>query len=126
MQMRWVAVLLAGVVIGAVVASVTTWALLGAPPDRAEGADFFIDIMTLEAETDEDGCFAADYALEEGVVLGMVGAISNVSGDWHTMEAGGDLFNNFWWHDAATSGCIRDPSYAFRPARVLLFIGYPQ
>ena len=126
MRMRWAVVLLAGVLIGALVASVT-WALLAVPARQAEGSDYFIDIVFLEARTDGEGYFEIAHGLDsDTTILGMTVALQHTNGDWHALELSDEISNNFWWNDGGVFGWIHSDAFYEVPVRVLLFVGYPQ
>lgn len=125
MKGRQAGLLLIGVMLGVLVASVT-WGLLGAHNAQAQHAKYFVDIVTLEGQTGDNGSFAIGHGVREAEILGMTVAIHGGLGTWHVMDTSDGTENKFYWTNVYAMGRISQPQFANQPVRVVLFVGYPQ
>lgn len=125
MKGRQAGLLLIGVMLGALVASVT-WGLLGTHSAQAQRGNYFVDIVTLEGRTNEIGEFKIAHGVSDGKILGMSVAVHDARGPWYTLDTAGGAGHAFWWTTLDAMGFIDDGRFANQPVRVVLFVGYPQ
>lgn len=125
MKGRQAGLVLGGVVLGALVASVM-WGLLGAHNAQAQNATYFVDIVVLEGRTNEIGEFKIAHEVSEGKILGMTVAVHDARGPWYTLDTASGAGHAFRWTTLDAMGRIDDGRFANQPVRVVLFIGYPQ